>query len=543
MESVRRSTEISVTDVPRVERLEITYRYPAYTGMQDFVETEGGDIIALRGTTVTLVAHTDVPATGGQLVFDDGTSLAMKGLGERKLQAILEVSKDAQYHIRLRDHLGKQARASHEYIIQALEDSPPNIRLARPGRDMQPTPIEEVVAALEAEDDVRLAELQLHYSVNGSTEETVILGQGGRDRQISADHTFFLEDFHLVPGDLVSFYGVAEDAAANITQTDMFFLQVRPFEKTYRQSQAGGGGGGGGMMGENTFLSERQKEVVSATWNVIRKHGQRRPDQSAEDAQVLSAVQRTLQEQAETLASRVSRRQLSGVNEEFAGLVENLRKAAQMMEPAAQYLEQQKFQEALSPEQTALQHLLRAEALFRDIQVAFGSAGGGRGGAGNSGRDLADLFALELDTDKNQYETLREQGRSAIDDQLDEVMRKLQELARRQEQLARQEPGSRKDSLRAASRWDTGDAAAGGGRSGSSLAAAFPGNQLFADSSGRQNALAGCAGHAAGRGPAGFRRWLRKGSCPPTLEGSGRSAFRPAESLGRANDAASGGKC
>ena len=35
------------------------------------------------------------------------------------------------------------------------------------------------------------------------------------------------------------------------------------------------------------------------------------------------------------------------------------------------------WKDALEPEQKALQHLLRAEATFRDIQVAFGSKGGG----------------------------------------------------------------------------------------------------------------------------------------------------------------------
>ncbi len=445
---------ISVTDVPRVERMEITYHYPAYTGMRDTVETEGGDIIALRGTTVTLVAYTDVPATGGQMVFDDGTSMDLKPLGERELEATLEISRDSFYHIRLRDHLGKQARATHEYLIQALADSPPTLRLSRPGRDMQPNPIEEVVTEFEAEDDVRLAAMELHYFVNGGPEQTAVLSQGGRNRQVSADHTLFLENFQLIPGDLVSFYGVAKDAAANLTQTEMFFLQMRPFEKSYRQSQAGGGGGGGGGEMDNTFLSERQKEVISATWNVIRKKDQQRADATAEEAEMLSSVQRTLKEQAETLASRVSRRQLGGVNEEFGKLVENLKKAAESMAPAADFLEKQEFREALSPEQTALQHLMRAEALYREIQVAFGSQGGGRGGAGNSGRDLADLFDLELDTDKNQYEMLQERGRSQNNAELDDVMRKLKELARRQEELARREPEKPKDSMRAAKRWE-----------------------------------------------------------------------------------------
>ena len=58
----------------------------------------------------------------------------------------------------------------------------------------------------------------------------------------------------------------------------------------------------------------------------------------------------------------------------------------------------------LTNEQKALQFLLRAEATFRQIQVAFGAQGGG-GGGGGAARDLAALFDLELDTEMNQYET------------------------------------------------------------------------------------------------------------------------------------------
>jgi hypothetical protein len=72
------------------------------------------------------------------------------------------------------------------------------------------------------------------------------------------------------------------------------------------------------------------------------------------------------------------------------------------MGPAADLLSRSSWEQALTPENKALQHLQRAEQLNRDIQVAFGNqgGGGGGGGGGNAGRDLANLFDLELDTEK-----------------------------------------------------------------------------------------------------------------------------------------------
>ncbi len=73
------------------------------------------------------------------------------------------------------------------------------------------------------------------------------------------------------------------------------------------------------------------------------------------------------------------------------------------MKPASDNLGDVKLTEAVPSEQDALQHLLRAEAAFTDVQVAFQQGGGGRGGG--AGRDLSELYELEMDLQKNQYET------------------------------------------------------------------------------------------------------------------------------------------
>jgi hypothetical protein len=104
-------------------------------------------------------------------------------------------------------------------------------------------------------------------------------------------------------------------------------------------------------------------------------------------------------------------------------------------------LQQQKWKDAIPNEQKALQSLLRAEATFRQIQVAFGTQGGGGGSGGGAARDLASLFELELDTEKNQYET--RQSAATSDEQkareIDDALKKLDELAKREQDLAQQQ--------------------------------------------------------------------------------------------------------
>src|SRR5205823_7272736 len=113
---------------------------------------------------------------------------------------------------------------------------------------------------------------------------------------------------------------------------------------------------------------------------------------------------------------------------------------AAAMAPASEKLQRQKWSDAIPDEQKALQHLLRAEATFRKIEVAFGSRGGGGGGGGGAGRDLASLFDLELDTEKNQYETGQTAATASQRSQeIDRALQKLEELARRQQELAEQQ--------------------------------------------------------------------------------------------------------
>ena len=127
---------------------------------------------------------------------------------------------------------------------------------------------------------------------------------------------------------------------------------------------------------------------------------------AADNGKYLSEVQAKLRDQAQSLANRTKARQLDGSGAGFAQFVKEMEAAVASMTPASDKLKGLSFQDALAPEQQALQHLLRAESTFRQIQVQMSrSGGGGGGGGGGAGRDLANLFDLELDKDKNQYET------------------------------------------------------------------------------------------------------------------------------------------
>src|ERR1039457_1083959 len=401
--------KLNVVDLPSVKKIRVTYHYPKWAEMPDAVEDPGGDLRAVEGTIAEVVAQTDRPLSTGAILLDDGTKLPLREGGNNTLVASVHIQKDGLYHFAAVEG-GEDVRLGEDYIIEAMKDNPPEVKITRPGRDFLASPIEEVTVAVEAKDDFGLKAVELHYSVNGGAQKVVPLMQTKGAKSPSGTAIIALEDFKLEPGDLVSLYALAKDARST-TNTDMFFIEAQPFEKNYSQSQESGGGGGGGGDQQQDQISQRQKEIITATWNQAKGQGARGTD--AENSAFLSSVQSKLRDQAKSLSERMKARQLEGAGDSFKSFVDDMDKAVEAMGPAGEKLKGAKWQDALAPASKGLQYLLRAEGTFRDIQVAFGRQGGGGGGGGGGGatRDMQGLFDLELDTEKNQYESASQIGR------------------------------------------------------------------------------------------------------------------------------------
>ena len=476
--------EIQVVEVPGIEKLELTYNYPAWTERDPEI-FELGDIRTLPDTRIGLKVTTTAPLPGGELVLNEnGQPLTVDGV-----EATTEfmVTDEGEYFIAAIVG-GEQVRLSDDYFIRIAEDGKPVIEFIRPGGDWNASNIEEVTARIEASDDFNLEALRLKYSINGGGWETVTLAENTRD--ITAEYIFMLEDMRvpeeeetqtnvgqfsivtsnqeqqqrieeseeeyvnlmigtgedealtpapevpLVPGDLISFYAEGNDRTQTV-RTDMFFIQIQSYQRRYSQSQLSGGGGGGGGGGPQDEISNRQRQIITSTWNLIREQAEDSNDgQIQVNSSLLSELQTTLAEQAATLAERTRARQLDNMDDQIEQFVSNMEEAVQSMYPASERLAAVELDEAIQPAQEALQHLLRAEAVFNEFQVNNQQQGGGGGGGGRAQQDLAEMFELEMDLELNQYETGSNVSPQAQQAEEEDIMNQLDELARRQQQLA-----------------------------------------------------------------------------------------------------------
>src|SRR4051794_6736375 len=427
---------LSVVDLPTVKDLDLEYRFPAYTGLAPR-PAEGGDVAAIRGTEVVLHVVPTMATPDGKILLSEGGALPLTRQADGSLTGSFPIKTQGFYRIELTGPHGEKVEASPQYTIDVLDDQPPSVHFTKPGRDSQASPVEELFLEARADDDFGVKSLQLFYSVNGSSPKSVNLYGGKAMTEVTGAHTIYLEELGLKPGDFVSYYAKASDTdsvqGTKTTTSDIYFVQIRPFKKDYKpaqsQAQMGGGGGGGQQVGQ---LSQQQREIVAATFNIVRDKAKTKPDKYRENVVFLNLAQAKLREQVEELTQKLTSR-LGSVDPSYNKIAEVLPKAAEEMKAAESELRGLKADSALSPEQRALKLLQEAEQQY-ELQVAQQQGGGGGGGGNNAlAEDLADLFELELDKLANQYEMQQRAEMQQGDQQIDQLVEKLKELARRQQ--------------------------------------------------------------------------------------------------------------
>lgn len=534
----------------QVQRIEVDYEYPAFTGLKPRKDDDAGDILGPKGTKVRVRITSDKPVTGGALRLREGAPLALAAAppataasstaasssasasasasagastgvapgsaspgrvaqgsvaqgspvqgsaaakapasaagaaAQNVLQTAFTLEKDGAYRIALHDVDGLTSADDTEYFIRLLNDRPPDVRVLRPGGDRQVTRLEEIAIEARADDDYGINQLELVYAVRGGKERAVPLMRRPADpnaapqTNVSATHTLYVEELDVQPGDFITYYARARDIArgkqSSESRSDIFFLEVRPFneEFTAAQSQAMFSSGSAGAAD----LLDAQKEIIVATWKVQRRA---QAGQSEQDVRAIGKAQGELRARAEQMAkgnqfipaltSPPRRRGGGGQQpggggqpgggqpgggqgggtaprpggqqppEAAAGADNPMRGVAEAMGLAEKSLNDLKPGDAIPQEMAAYNQLLKLQAEDTRKQVTRAQRGAGSGGrTGN--QDLSALFDRELmRQQETNYETRSTTEQRESQNKPESALDKIRELARRQDEIARKQ--------------------------------------------------------------------------------------------------------
>jgi hypothetical protein len=449
--------EVAIVRAPRVARIDVEYAYPPGFGMPRRVETDGGDIYAPTGTNVTVTVHTDRPASTGRLVLGEQGPVELTAAAPTRMSGTFTMTGDNSYRVALADSFGLASRGDTEYFIRTLNDRPPEVHVIRPAGDRRVTPLEEVVLEAEALDDFGIASMEVVYAVRGREEKVVRLPIQPEATAASGRLMLYVEDLGVLPGDFVSYYVRARDLArgkpSSEARSDIFFLEVRPFEEefTLAQSQAAMGGGRGNQQLDD--LVAAQKEIIVATWKLDRRARAAQGARSEQDIRAVGRAEAELKTRVEEASSAFRQGTMrdprsrprggppAGQSAQPRAEEDAMTGASRAMGEAVKALEALKTGDAVGPEMEALNHLLRAQSDIKKRQIQ--QQAGGAGGSNRATQDLSSLFDRELARNQEtNYERPdaaqeeREESKSAID-QIRELARRQDEIVRRQEDLAR----------------------------------------------------------------------------------------------------------
>jgi hypothetical protein len=445
-----RSYSVTALFPPRITRIDVDYEYPAFTGQGPHTVEDNGDIFGPAGTSARLRIHADKPLKGGVLSLTDGGQVDLAAAADGTASAGLVLEKDDGYRVRMTDLDGLQGGGELEYFIRLMDDRPPDVRIVRPAADQGITPLEEIAIEARADDDHGVAHFDLVYAVAGRSPRIVPFTRvNGTDVAKVGTHLLAAEDLGVQPGDVITYYARARDVArgkrSTETRSDIFFLEVKPFNEEFvaAQSQAMGGGAAGGQI---ESLIAAQKEIINATWNLERRSGAGR---SATDLKAVGQAQAELKARAEQMM-RGGRRggppmfvpqQMVQPQPARRGGADPVGAAIEAMGRAVEQLDRERTAEALPHEMQALQGLLQAQAEVRRRQVMQQAASGpGQGGTSRTDRDLSALFDRELQRQqRTNYESPQSSSQATDEEEKGDALDRIRDLARRQEELARRQ--------------------------------------------------------------------------------------------------------
>ena len=480
---------VEVFEMPRVTDIAVAYTYPEYTALKSVVQQGTGDIHAVVGTraeirittnkaiqtaTFTLKNHIkkvdidnvdvgttqrdlNVPITLSERLANDRKMVISDG---NILTTTVDVTEDGTYAVELLCIDGFNNEIPVEYKIRAVPDNAPEVVIKEPGRDVKATKLEEVQIIAEAKDDYGVEKLSLMYRVGaGDLQELAMetaetahnvekveidnVDFGLRKRTSSHQltspnamrttentYTFYMEEFDVAPGEVISYYAQATD---NNTRTgpgeassEIYFIEVRPFNERFQEED--GEQGEPAPPAPNVILEliATQKQIIRETW----KHINAAPAAVTEKYQ--SAVKKTGEKQSE-IAAQTQRfvdeismaMQTAAVAPE---ILMNLEDAVDRMREASERLNAVQPTEAMPAEQEALELLIKVSIELPKVLTQMR----------NSNAQAAENLELEMEELQSEMEQDRNELEQEMREQTQEMLEQAREMLEEQQQLNQQ---------------------------------------------------------------------------------------------------------
>jgi hypothetical protein len=287
----------------KIVKIETAITPPEYTGQQEGL-AEGGNISGLAGSQVKLSIELDRPVTEAHLMVTPITTrrAARDGLAEpqvlpvtiagHKLLTSLELDQDLTYSV-VAKAADNMELPENKYRIRVRQDQPPTVWFESPAEALEVHTLAEVIMRVRVSDDYGLSRAGIMFEVNNEEEYPLLVqdfavaaqeaqaevqatGKLSPQTRATLERLLPLEHFELTQQDSVMYYAFAEDirpAGAQRTESDLRFVDIRPFRRNYRlfDNEDGMPMGQGSRLKTLEELISRQRYALNRTIQIERR--------------------------------------------------------------------------------------------------------------------------------------------------------------------------------------------------------------------------------------------------------------------------------
>ncbi|QDV26157.1 coiled-coil domain-containing protein [Aureliella helgolandensis] len=452
--------QVDVFDYPALVRADAVLEYPVYTQQETKTVVDTRRVTAAAGTKLTWQLHLNKPAITAHLLTESGDTHAFAPTASDAtvLETTLQLNESIQWTLQLVDRDGRQQAREITLRAKVLPNKPSVIQLTS-GGDAVVSPIEEFLVAAKITDDFAVFRSGIGYQFGDSAPVEIEQARTEADevesaeikpsRELTLSEMIDFESLNAEPNQFLSYYAWAEDrdvdGQVRRTMSDMYFVEVRPFEEIFRQGEQPSAGEQQQSESESQpqgneeteELLELQKQIMIATWNVMREaKGERLLGRSAPDLVMLAESQASA---IELLEEKGAESNVQGAAEILARATEKMQAAVKVLELSADSLSKTDLSSALASEQAAYQELLRLQSREHEVVRSQQS----RSSQSRSQRSQArqqQINELELENQENRYENerLAQDQQSEEQNTVRQVLSRLRELAARQEDINEQ---------------------------------------------------------------------------------------------------------
>jgi len=204
--------EVKVIDRPTIETFDLTVSPPSYSKIPKIIQKDNGNVTSLIGTKVQINLSSTKNLSRAFLQFSDSSFIELIS-DENNAAGTFTVRKDNGYTINLTDVSENSNLSPVKYQVKALFDAFPSIELITPDKNLHLPNDNRIALFTKISDDYGFSKLVLHYRLSASRYEpeqtefsTIEIPINKNLTEVDVNYIWNLTQLRLAVDDVVTYY-------------------------------------------------------------------------------------------------------------------------------------------------------------------------------------------------------------------------------------------------------------------------------------------------------------------------------------------------